>query len=304
MNRVFVVLVFLSVLFVFVMGVKLLCRQVVFSCRAIRVSGTVARYQERESVTERGSKLWYAEVVSFDWNGTKREVVSSVSSDTPGHAVGQKRQVAVNPNNADDVSVVSFWNWVTPFLVIGCGGVLFVLGFALCAMLCPSFLEDLRFLLTHSKLAPALLTAGAAVIRFFMRMLLYSPVLIALFFVGMGAWLLYSHIAFFQKAIMVPGILVRYQERTEYDRDSNTEKRLYTGVFAYSFDGEKREITSKFSSSSMDSADIGKPCRVGINPQNTCEARIYSKGELAIAVGLMGAGGVILLFFLFRRFFS
>lgn len=278
------IVIFICV-FLFALSVFLLLRQIVFSYKAVVVPGTVVRYeahyQERKSISEENKK-WYAEVVSFHFNGQKREIVRAVASDAPGHAIGQKRKVAVNPDNVNDVSVVSVWNWLVPVLLLGTSVFLFLF-FGL--FLYPSVL---KYLFIHFNIFRIF-------IMVFVSIWVYAPYWIPFCLGGIGSWLWYSRTMFFRNAIMVPGTIVRYEKSIDRDRDSHETRTMYTPVVSYSFNGESREIKSNISSSDINPADIGKPCQVGINPQNPYEVRIYSKWEFMLAIGLVVIGGLWLL---------
>ena len=100
--------------------------------------------------------------------------------------------------------------------------------------------------------------------------------------------MLYQYIMFFRKTIIVPGVIVRYDEHKEKTGDTQI---MYAPVVSFSFQGQTREITSEYSSSSP-SKNIGEICKVGINP-NTQEARIYSVGNTWLFSLAFIFGGII-----------
>lgn len=108
--------------------------------------------------------------------------------------------------------------------------------------------------------------------------------------------MLCQHIMFFRKAVAVPGTIVRYEEHPE----ENGGKTMYAPVVSFSFQGQTREVTGKFSTGSL-SKGVGTICKVGINPK-TQEARIYSLGMTLLFFFALMLGGVVC--FLLFVFFS
>ena len=96
-------------------------------------------------------------------------------------------------------------------------------------------------------------------------------ILFGVVFVAIGLWKLYSRHKFFKKAIIIQGVITGYKS---YRDDGTT---MYTPIATFEFDGQKRECVDSFSSSWKPT--IGKLCKIGVNPNNIEEARIYSTGE-------------------------
>lgn len=101
-------------------------------------------------------------------------------------------------------------------------------------------------------------------------------VLFGCVFVILGLWWWYSRRKFFKRAIMVSGIITGYKNYQDREGDGK-ETTMYHAIATFELDGEKREVVSLWSTSVK--PKIGKPCQVGINPDDMNEARIYSKME-------------------------
>ena len=284
------------------MGVGKICSYIWFFSRAVVVPGKIVRYEQREEVERKTGreKTMYAAVVSYTFKGETRQATTSISSDSPSQGdIGTILQVGINPKDPNDVRVEAVWQVVLfsiAFIIGGCVFFLFAFFFSpyakeVMALLSPHETPT-YFMLTHPKTTQIVTTVVAPLVKH-AGILILGMVGLAL--TGGGAWLWHSRTNFFKQAIRVPGKVVRYSSYEERDEDSRHTKTMFSEVVSYSFNGETREITSNFSSSSYDEANIGQIRQVGINPNNPYEARIYSKGEFVIAVVLMSVGGLLLL---------
>ena len=259
---------------------------ILFFKKAVVVPGTIVRYEERKSDERR---IMYAAVVSFSFGDQVREVRASSFSSSPRYgAIGDIVKVAVNPANIDQARIKSMREIWPPIIVPLIFGMILLGMFLFTAEACAWPFPGPRvynaidaFMHSHPNfIVGALLWLGFGVSG------------------GVGGFMLYDHIIFFKKAIRVPGTIVRYDSYEDTDRDDDGHTRtttMYRKVVSYSFGGETREITSSFSSSRYDENTVGQTCEVGINPKNPYDARIYSKGEIILAVVLIGLGGILAL---------
>lgn len=316
-----------SIIFLFIgivclaVNFKILFANILFLKNAVTVRGTIVRYDvhTKQNSQTHENETWYAAVISFPFNGQMREITSSTSSSTASNGnIGQIRKVAINPQNnkvrlvKDVIGEMLLFSALLLFL----GTICLLLGFIF-SPYAPQLLAFIKSengknaIINFIHSYPNLFVGVAKSIKFIFVSL---PFLLALTPGVFGAWLLYSRVTFFKNAIIVPGTIVKFIERHDNDkqhkhrgfhytnsqRDNETET-MYTPVISYSFNGQMRQITSHISSSHVNPSDIGKQCQVAINPQNTYEARIYSKWDYAIAIGLMCFSGILLIFIL-RRF--
>jgi hypothetical protein len=92
-----------------------------FAAGAVHAEGTVVRLVATDN---KGSK---APLVRYEVEGTTYEFQSSISSTTPGYAVGQKVPVMYRPENPGAGQIDSFFErWLMP-IVLGVFGLVFTL---------------------------------------------------------------------------------------------------------------------------------------------------------------------------------
>ena len=279
MRHAYLLFWFFALIFI-VMGLYMACSDIVFYTNATVVPGTVVRYEKQEN-SSKGT--WYAAVFSFSIDGITQEAVSSLSSTSPENKnIGQEFKVAVNKKNIKEAKLLSDLIkevfLFAPGLIVG--GLIF---FALAFFFSP-YVQN-RFMCS--------LAVGILVSSLF---------LIAIGIGGVGAWLLYSNKTFFKNAVMIQGTVVDFEEHESEDDDGGTTT-MYAEVVAYTFNGVEGKIVSDTSSSIHDSNAIGQTRPVGVNPKNPYDARLYSKWNYVLAIGLMCLSA-LLLFAFFKAFIS
>lgn len=298
----YLILLFISLL-CFAGSFKIFFSNILFLKNAVTVQGTIVRYdshikKDRETQQE---ETWYTAVIAFPFDGKTREITSSISSTVANDGnIGQIRKVAISPNNnARLVRDVIMYMLLWPALLLILGTVCLLIGLFLSPYL-PKLLAFMKsengrnatinFIRSYSYLF-------VGVTKSIKLIFVSLPLLLALTPGVFGAWLLYSRGTFFKNAIIVQGAVVDFTKH--YDREK--DMTMYTPIISYFFNGQKRHIKSNISSNTR--PDIGEQYQVAINPKNNYEARIYSKWDYAIAIGLMCFSGILLIFIL-RRFIS
>lgn len=85
----------------------------------------------------------------------------------------------------------------------------------------------------------------------------------------------YREYCFFKRAIIVRGVVTSYETRRT-DKGDN----LYAPVVQFEFDGQVRQATGRVYSSGK--PKMGKVMKVGVDPQNIREARVFQKSGLIL----------------------
>lgn len=280
-------------------GVGKICSYILFFSKAIVVPGKIVRYEETAGTVDDSGRhvSMYKAVVAYTFAGETREVSPSISSSSPDQGnLGKILKVGINPKDSNDVRVESVWQMVLLSIAFIIGGGIFLVFACVC---CPYSSEILASISTpfHVAAPQTFAFSHPTLVRWLARGIVVAFALvifgIPLSMMGGGSWLLYRHITFFKKAIMVTGTIVDYNARTAYDRDSDGRRRnttMYTPVISYSYDGEKYEIISHWSSSSRSKNET---CQVGVNPDNPSDARAYYKADLVVAIVLICAGVLV-----------
>ena len=302
MKNIYLIFIFLAGLAMIIMGLKMIFSHIIFFKNAIIVPGTIVRYEERMDRDSRTRELrkWYSAVVSFSLDGEIREAKTKISATSPSQGnIGKICKVAINPKNLNEIRIDSIWNilFFSAFLIffgVLCSVITFILS---------PYSEKLFSLLSHflSNYVPSSPNTAltlAVLIKIGFKIFICLIFLASLIPGGIGTWLLYSRITFFKNAIIVPGTVVRYDEHKERSSESHKKITMYTEVVSYTYNGRTKEIISNMSSSEFNPEGIGATCKVGVNPQNPYEARIYSKWDFAIGIGLICFSGILLLFIL------
>ena len=118
-------------------------------------------------------------------------------------------------------------------------------------------------------------------------------ILLGIMFIAFGGWGVYSRRKFFKHAIMLPGTVTGFKTEQSFEHDKrrgHREVTMYYTVATFEFEGQKREVVSKWASSAK--PQLGTPCQIGVHPQNIADARIYSKTEGVICWCIL-AGGIV-----------
>ena len=102
-----------------------------------------------------------------------------------------------------------------------------------------------------------------------------------------GFLLLRSHRKFFEQAIIVPGIVTEYI-RFEGKNGEGDRCTLYRKVISFEFDGQTHQVTSHSASSIK--PKIGTLCKIGVNPNDIQDVRIYSVFHIVILWFIMASG--------------
>lgn len=113
-------------------------------------------------------------------------------------------------------------------------------------------------------------------------------------FCGFSFWNKYR---FFKRAIIVPGVVRDFESR-RFREYFGFPIFIYWPVIQFEFDGQVRQVTGTVYSRFK--PKIGKPMKVGVNPQNIEDARVYQKSSL-ILTGTIAILGTI---FLIRMVYS
>lgn len=114
---------------------------------------------------------------------------------------------------------------------------------------------------------------------------------------ALGGFAFWRDYRFFKRAIIVCGVVRKFVPRRVY-RYLGTRAVVYLPVVRFEFDGQSRRVTGTTYSSFK--PKIGKPMKVGVNPQNIEDARVYQKSSL-ILTGTIAILGTI---FLIRMVYS
>lgn len=99
----------------------------------------------------------------------------------------------------------------------------------------------------------------------------------AVFFV-IGFLALFFYYRFFKTAIIVPGTITGFKSYQQRDKENGREITMYHTIAGFEFDGQMREIVTQSSSSVK--PKIGETVKIGVNPKDIKEARIYSKSSV------------------------
>lgn len=102
-------------------------------------------------------------------------------------------------------------------------------------------------------------------------------------FAVVGGLCFWSDYCFFKRAIIVRGVVTDYTVR--HERDGT----LYSPVVQFEFDGQSRRVTGTTYSSFK--PKIGKQMKVGVNPKNIEEVRLYQTSGL-ILTGVVAVLGL------------
>ncbi len=291
--------VFLGVgLLCFVMAFVNLYSDIVFFKKAIAVPGVVVRYDQENNGEE---------VISYSFDGEERKVTIKAPSNKPLEGdIGKVYKVLVNPDNTKDTRVQSFGKTLLGFFILLMVSAFFLLFFCIFS---PYAHKLFAALLSRHPInvdqAAVFAISNPGLARWLIKGV-YAATMLAVFAIPMallggGSWLLYRHVTFFKEAVMVTGTIVDYNTYVDRSKKEDGRKRstvMYTPVVAYTFNGEKHTIISSWASSKT---PADKDCQVGVNPQNPWEARIYSKVDLFLAIGLL-CGGLLLLVLVFKLF--
>ena len=107
-----------------------------------------------------------------------------------------------------------------------------------------------------------------------------------LFFV-LGLLFFLSHRQFFKQAIIVRGIITGH---SSFERTDSEGRRctLYRKVISFEFDGQTRQFTARSASSIK--PKIGTLCKIGVNPNDIQDVRIYSAFHIVIFWFIMVSG--------------
>jgi len=111
-----------------------------------------------------------------------------------------------------------------------------------------------------------------------------------------GGWILHSRITFFKTAVIVPGKVVKFEthvSKGKDDRGRKTRTTMYTPVIEYTYQGETRTIKNNWSSSDRDAES--RPFKIGINPKDPQDVRIFLRREYILA-GLLVLFSITLVF--------
>jgi hypothetical protein len=103
----------------------------VFEQRAIPVQGTVIEYQQYESSDDDGgSTTMYTPVYEYVYNGQTYTHVSTLSSSSKSHEIGEAIDILVDPLNPTEILINTFWEKWLLSVVLGFVGLVFtIIGF-------------------------------------------------------------------------------------------------------------------------------------------------------------------------------
>lgn len=108
-----------------------------------------------------------------------------------------------------------------------------------------------------------------------------------LFFGGTGGTLWWRERRFFKRAIMVPGVVTSYEQKR-----GKQNSTLYTPVVQFEFDGQTRRAAGTLYSSGKPKP--GTPMKVGVNPRDITDARVFQRASLVMS-GVFFVTGMIVL---------
>ena len=104
-------------------------------------------------------------------------------------------------------------------------------------------------------------------------------------FAAVGGVSFWKEYRFFKRAIIVPGVVTDYELH-------RGDRNMYSPVVRFEFDGQSRRVTGTTYSSFK--PKTGTPMKVGVNPQNIEDARVYQKSGL-ILTAVTAVLGIVLL---------
>lgn len=113
-------------------------------------------------------------------------------------------------------------------------------------------------------------------------------------FAAVGGFSVYREYHFFKRAIIVSGVVTSYETRR-----TNKGSTLYAPVVRFEFDGQTRQATGR-SACSVKPA-MGAMLKVGIDPQNIADARVYQKSGWVVSWLILVAGAVVFCAGLYMR---
>lgn len=119
-------------------------------------------------------------------------------------------------------------------------------------------------------------------------------------FAAVGGFAFWKEYRFFKRAIIVHGIITGGSERISqkmsrsngFASNGTILHYEYAPVVQFEFDGKMRQVTGTTYSSVK--PEIGKPMKVGIDPQNINDARVYQTSGLVLTA-VMAVLGIVLL---------
>lgn len=110
---------------------------------------------------------------------------------------------------------------------------------------------------------------------------------------AIGGVAVYRENRFFKRAIMVNGVVTSCTSKEiKTNAAYSSGQTVYAPVVKFEFDGGERYITGR--SFSAAKPETGTVMRVGINPQNIYDARLYSKAGYGMASVLLWLGVILL----------
>lgn len=111
-------------------------------------------------------------------------------------------------------------------------------------------------------------------------------------FAALGGFSFWRDYRFFKRAIIVPGVVRKFVPRRVYGY-LGTRAILYLPVVRFEFDGQVHQVTGTVYSRFK--PKIGKPMKVGVNPQNIKDVRIYKKSNLILTGTIAVLGTIVLI---------
>lgn len=234
-------------------GIYIACSNIIFYKNADIVNGTVLRY---DKASRDGM---YRAVYTYFVNGVKYEATSpEMSSSSPDNEnIGKDFKIAVNKKDPTQAKLVP--ELIKEVLIFTPGTIIAGLMFFALAFFFSPYVDNKK-----------LFSFAVNIIMFFV--VIFVPV-------GLGAtgtWLLYDNYKFFKNAVIIQGTVVGFKSHKSED-EKGKKRKMYAEKVAYTFNGIEGEIVSKSSSSHYDSHAIGQARKVGVDPRNPYDARIYSK---------------------------
>lgn len=112
------------------------------------------------------------------------------------------------------------------------------------------------------------------------------------FVAALGGFSFWRDYRFFKRAIIVPGVVRKFVPRRVYGY-LGARAVLYLPVVRFEFDGQVRQVTGTVYSRFK--PKIGKPMKVGVNPQNIKDVRIYKKSNLILTGTIAVLGTIVLI---------